>query len=86
MTSEENQKEIMTLILKTSIIRAFENIRMINFEFEMQNHKEKIEKEKQLNPNYKEDLKPIPKMKVWQVEVIVICFEAVYNDNVTKEI
>ncbi len=68
-TNEDRQREIMTLILKTMIIKAFENVRMANLEIEMQNHREKLEKEKLENPNKKEEIKPIPKMKVWQIEV-----------------
>lgn len=73
MTNEENQREIMTLILKTMIIKSFENIRMTNLELEMQNYRDKLEKEKLENPNKKEEVKPIPKMKVWQIEVNISC-------------
>lgn len=69
---EDKQREVMTLILNTKMIKAFEDIRMINLEFQMHEHKEKLEREKQENPNKKEEVKPVPKMKVWQVEVIVI--------------
>ena len=39
----------------------------------MQDHREKLEREKKENPNKKEDNKPLPQMKVWQVDVSLYC-------------
>jgi hypothetical protein len=64
---EQSQREILTLNIKMKIMKAIEDIRMANMAIQMEDYRDKMEKEKQQNPDKKEEkFKPKP-MKVWQI-------------------
>jgi len=64
---EDTQRQILTLNIKTKILRAIEDIRMVHMENQIQAHKEKLEKERQQNPNFEDKRIEPKKMSVWHV-------------------
>ena len=55
--------------IKTKILRAIEDIRMVHMENQIQVHKDKLEKERQQNPNFEDKRVEPKKMSVWHVPV-----------------
>lgn len=66
---EETQRQILTLNIKTKILKAIEDIRMVHMEGQIQAHKDKLEKERQQNPNAEDKRVEPKKMSVWHVPV-----------------
>jgi len=46
MKDEETKREVLVLFVKTKILKAIEDIRLINTEIKLQDHKLKLEKDK----------------------------------------
>jgi hypothetical protein len=63
---EESKREVIKLQIEANILKAIEDVRMINMEMQLQDHKEKLEIQKQSGEPIKPEKPPGP-MKVWHV-------------------
>jgi len=65
---EGTHREIWELMIQSKILKAIEDIRMLNMELQMQEHKEKLDKEKlSADPRKPVQSEKVGPMKVWHV-------------------